>query len=366
MPQRNYSNVAPPLPLAVSVIASATTLTVSSTTGYPAAPFLLGLERGTTNEEVVLCTAKTATTFTVTRGYDGTTAKSHSVGTMVEHTVAAIDYREAGLTPMTTAERNALTGSDVWEGKVVSNTDTNTIDVYHGGAWMTLVRGDDSRLSDPRPPTAHTHDDRYFTETESDGRFHIKGQRVTGTANSAATAAFGGGDGLEVSNSSGYPSITFHRPSQYAPQIRATSASRFQAVNQNGNGLVDFEATLYDNGNRVYSASNPPSVGNVSGAVSSSSPTFSGTITEGTSDSHLHMLRAIPVETHSRNTTLVYTGGVLTSIVEKDGGTTVKTTTLNYTSGTLTSTVEVAGGKTITTTLGYTGADLTSVTRSVA
>ena len=92
---RNYSNTAPPVSLTVAATSGATTLTVASTTGYPAAPFLIGLERGTANEEVVLCTATTATTFTVTRGYDGTSAKAHAIGTSVEHTVAAIDYREA-------------------------------------------------------------------------------------------------------------------------------------------------------------------------------------------------------------------------------------------------------------------------------
>lgn len=164
MTKRNYSNVAPPLPLSVAVTAAATTLTVSSTAGYPAAPFLLGLERGTTNEEVVLCTASTATTFTVTRAYDGTAAKTHAIGAMVEHTVAAIDYREASLTPMTTTERNALTGVNLWEGLVVSNTTLDTLDVYHGGAWISLVRGDDGRLSDARTPTTHTHTKSQITD----------------------------------------------------------------------------------------------------------------------------------------------------------------------------------------------------------
>ena len=95
MPKRNYSNTATPQTLSGAVSDTATTLTVGSTAGYPEVPFLLGLERGTANEEVVLCTAKTGTTFTVTRAYDGTTAQAHAAGTLVEHTVAAIDYRES-------------------------------------------------------------------------------------------------------------------------------------------------------------------------------------------------------------------------------------------------------------------------------
>jgi microcystin-dependent protein len=95
MAQRNYSNTAPPVALTVAVNTTATTLTVASTTGYPSAPFLLGIERGTSNEEVVYCTGTTSTTFTVVRGYDGTSGKSHNLGSIVEHTVAALDYREA-------------------------------------------------------------------------------------------------------------------------------------------------------------------------------------------------------------------------------------------------------------------------------
>ena len=95
MATRNYNNVALPIPLTVGVNNVATTLTVGTTTGYPTAPFLIALERGTPNEEVVLCTASAATTFTVQRGFDNTTGKAHNVGAIVEHTAAAIDYNEA-------------------------------------------------------------------------------------------------------------------------------------------------------------------------------------------------------------------------------------------------------------------------------
>jgi hypothetical protein len=93
--RRRYSNIAPPQALTSGVSAAATSLSVGSTANYPAVPFTIGLERGTIKEEVCLCTATTATTLTVTRGYDGTTAQTHDAGAIVEHTVAAIDYDEA-------------------------------------------------------------------------------------------------------------------------------------------------------------------------------------------------------------------------------------------------------------------------------
>jgi hypothetical protein len=97
MTLRNYSNVAPPLTLQTTVNNVATSLVVSSTAGYPAVPFTLAIERGTVNEEFCLCTAiPDSTHFTVTRGYDGSTAVAHTGGlAVIEHAIGAIDYREA-------------------------------------------------------------------------------------------------------------------------------------------------------------------------------------------------------------------------------------------------------------------------------
>ena len=141
MPKRNYSNVAAPQTLSGAVSNTATTLTVGSTTGYPAVPFLLGLERGTANEEVVLCTATTATTFTVTRGYDGTTGKAHAAGSLVEHTVAAVDYRQGSIMEYTTTERDALAGNDIWVGRVIFNTTAAEFQGWDGTAWGPLGGG---------------------------------------------------------------------------------------------------------------------------------------------------------------------------------------------------------------------------------
>lgn len=96
MTLRNYSNNAPPQALTADLAASsgATTANVASTSGYPTPPFITGLERGTDNQEVALCTATTGTTLTLIRGYNGTSPLLHYTGSTLEHTSAAIDYSE--------------------------------------------------------------------------------------------------------------------------------------------------------------------------------------------------------------------------------------------------------------------------------
>jgi len=55
------------------------------------------VDRGTSSEEKMLCSSYTSTQLTVTRGYDGTSAVSHSNGATCEHTLDAtqIDAHDA-------------------------------------------------------------------------------------------------------------------------------------------------------------------------------------------------------------------------------------------------------------------------------
>lgn len=92
---RNYSNTVAPTSLSAPLNNSATTFDVASTAGFPAVPFIAAIDRGTPDEEVVLVTAKTATTVTTSRGFDGTAAVAHLSGAAFEHTTAAIEHREA-------------------------------------------------------------------------------------------------------------------------------------------------------------------------------------------------------------------------------------------------------------------------------
>lgn len=67
--------------------------------GYPTSfPWTLDLEPGQSNFELVSVTAgagTAATPWTVTRGYDGTTARTHVAGSQIAHTWSAGDLTEA-------------------------------------------------------------------------------------------------------------------------------------------------------------------------------------------------------------------------------------------------------------------------------
>lgn len=93
--KRNYSNTAVVTALTNSVDSTASTLLVDSADGYPDAPFTIILDPDTVTEEICLVTAKATTTFTVTRGFDGTSAHPHSAGGVVKHGAVALDFREA-------------------------------------------------------------------------------------------------------------------------------------------------------------------------------------------------------------------------------------------------------------------------------
>jgi hypothetical protein len=95
MTLRNYSNTAVQTTLTAGISAGALSLTVADATGYPAVPFAIVLDAGSaTDEEVVFVTAKVGTTFTITRGADGTTAKAHASGATVIHAAIAGDFTD--------------------------------------------------------------------------------------------------------------------------------------------------------------------------------------------------------------------------------------------------------------------------------
>lgn len=85
---RRYSNLAPETNLDGAVSSSATTISVVSAAGYPSAPFTLSLD----GVEIVLVTAVSSNTLTVTRGFDGSIAAAHADNVPVKHVLTADDF----------------------------------------------------------------------------------------------------------------------------------------------------------------------------------------------------------------------------------------------------------------------------------
>ena len=100
--RHSFSGAATATTLSGGINSAVTTIPVNAISGtWPntaTGPFVVTIDRGTASEEKILVPSFSSTQFTgVTRGYDGTTAVSHSNGATVEHTLDAtqIDAHDA-------------------------------------------------------------------------------------------------------------------------------------------------------------------------------------------------------------------------------------------------------------------------------
>jgi microcystin-dependent protein len=94
---RNYSSISEVKTLAANVpetgAGSTQVIFNEGTTGLPAVPFVLVLNPDTTNEEVVLATALTGSTYTITRNIEGGGLKSHTANQEVRHMIVGSDLQ---------------------------------------------------------------------------------------------------------------------------------------------------------------------------------------------------------------------------------------------------------------------------------
>lgn len=100
-----------------NINASATSITLTDGSSFPSGvkPFVLVIDRGTAAEEKIICTSRTGNTLTVLqRGYDGSSAQSHTSGAYVEHILDAYTVDQA----------NAMSAAMTTQGDIIYKTVT--------------------------------------------------------------------------------------------------------------------------------------------------------------------------------------------------------------------------------------------------
>lgn len=137
---KSWNSISPSRTLTAGIGTGDTSLALSgSTTDYPAVPFSARLTDANdeTVYEVVLCTAKSGTTATVTRGYDGTTARSFLSGALFEHTVIGEDLNDIPYPDQTNTWSGVQTFSALPVFSHASGLQTNTISERTAAAGVT-------------------------------------------------------------------------------------------------------------------------------------------------------------------------------------------------------------------------------------
>lgn len=101
--------------------ASTVLITLTAITGWPSTPCTAAINYGQADEEIVLVTAVSGTSVTVTRGFDGSPKRNHSPNATLTHIGAAIDFSEAN------SHINSSSGVHGITGSVVGTSDAQSL-----------------------------------------------------------------------------------------------------------------------------------------------------------------------------------------------------------------------------------------------
>lgn len=154
MAVRYYSSVAPPTTLSGSINAGAASITVGSTTGFPAlTPYTLSLSYDTIGEELVQVNSVGGTTLSVTRGIDGTSATSHNAGVEVRHVTSARDFADSRTHEESDGGVHGLGPGEELVGTTKVQTLSNKtldmatgtlsrVNIFNDANWTTTITGD--------------------------------------------------------------------------------------------------------------------------------------------------------------------------------------------------------------------------------
>ena len=148
MANRYYSAIAQDTTLASGITNAANSMTVSALVGFPASfPYVVAVDYNAANEELILVTNAVGTTLTITRGFNGSTAVSHSAGAVVRHVIVAQDLTDAQTHYDATTSVHGITdtstlvtasGSQTLTNKTI-NASNNTISNLATSMFATSV-----------------------------------------------------------------------------------------------------------------------------------------------------------------------------------------------------------------------------------
>ncbi len=101
MLRREFSGGVLRTTLSSAINNSVTSISVVDGSTFPsgANPFVIVIDRGSSSEEKILVSSRAANTFTISnRGYDGSTANTHSSGAFVDHVLDAAAIQDMNTT----------------------------------------------------------------------------------------------------------------------------------------------------------------------------------------------------------------------------------------------------------------------------
>lgn len=144
-----YSNTAIQTTLSGSISSGATSIGVAATTGFPGSfPYILALDYGSATEELVSVTNAAGLTLTVTRGFGGTSAQSHSLGAVVRHVYNATDASDFRTHEAATSSVHGVTGALVGAtmvqtltNKTLTSPTINSATYANGGSFAGTYTG---------------------------------------------------------------------------------------------------------------------------------------------------------------------------------------------------------------------------------
>ena len=188
-PARYYSSTAVTTTLSSTIGVSDAQINVASSSGFPSSyPYTLILEKDSANEEIVTVTGQVGSAFSVTRGVDGTSARTHSAGTSVEHGVIALDF--------TDQRSHQAAGSDVHDiGASSSVVGTDTTQTLTNKTLTSAALGGDldagsNKITDLADPTlAQDAVTKNWAETGMSSQLVQATTQATNAATSATAAA---------------------------------------------------------------------------------------------------------------------------------------------------------------------------------